>query len=55
MTDIFGGNKVGITTVLVNPISKNDITVTKINRKLEKIIEKKLRKRGLFERGKYYD
>lgn len=55
MTDIFGGNKVGITTVLVNPISKNDITVTKFNRRLEKIIEKKLKKRGLFERGKYYD
>lgn len=55
LTDIFGGNRIGITTVLVNPISKNDITVTKFNRKLEKIIEKKLNKRGLFERGKYYD
>jgi len=55
MTDIFGGNRVGITTILVNPISKNDITVTKFNRKLEKMVEKKLRKRGLFERGKYYE
>lgn len=55
LTDIFGGNRIGITTILVNPISKKDITVTKINRKLEKIIEKKLNKRGLFERGKYYD
>ena len=55
ITDVFGGNRVGITSILVNPISKNDITVTKFNRKLEKIIEKKLRKRGLFERGKYYD
>ena len=55
MTDIFGGNRVGVTTILVNPISKNDFTVTKFNRKLEKTIEKKLRKRGLFERGKYYE
>ncbi len=55
LTDVFGGNRIGITTVLVNPISKNDITVTKVNRKLEKIVEKKLHKRGLFERGKYYD
>lgn len=55
LTDIFGGNRIGITTILVNPISKNDITVTKFNRKLEKIIEKKLYKRNLFERGKYYE
>ena len=55
LTDVFGGNRVGITTILVNPISKNDITVTKFNRKLEKIIEQKLNKRGLFKRGKYYE
>lgn len=55
MTDIFGGNRIGITTILVNPISKKDFTVTKFNRKLEKNIEKKLHKRGLFERGKYYE
>ena len=55
LTDVFGGNRIGITTILVNPISKNDITVTKFNRKLEKLIEKKLNKRNLFERGKYYE
>lgn len=55
LTDVFGGNRVGITTILVNPVSKNDITVTKINRKMEKLIEKKLHKRNLFERGKYYE
>jgi HAD superfamily phosphatase (TIGR01668 family) len=55
VTDIFGGNRVGIKTILVNPISKQDITFTKFNRMLEKIILNKLRKKGLFEIGKYYD
>lgn len=55
LTDIFGGNRTGITTILVNPISKKDIIYTKLNRKLEKIIERKLLKNGLFKRGKYYD
>lgn len=55
LTDVLGGNRAGITTILVNPISKKDIIYTKLNRKVEKLIEKKLLKKELFERGKYYD
>ncbi len=55
ITDVFGGNRIGITTILVNPISKKDFKITSINRKLEKIIEAKLDKRSLFKRGEYYD
>ena len=55
LTDILGGNRAGITTILVNPISKKDIIYTKLNRKLEKFIEKRLLKKELFNRGKYYD
>lgn len=56
LTDIYGGNKVGITTLLVNPVSTHDdITWTKVNRVLERYIMKKLTKRGLFEKGKYYE
>lgn len=55
LTDIFGGNRAGITTILVNPISKKDIMCTKLNRRIEKFIEKKFLKRELFKRGKYYD
>lgn len=54
-TDILGGNKVGITTVLVNPISVKDIILTNFNRFLEKIIYKKLYSKGLFTKGKYYE
>lgn len=55
LTDIVGGNKVGILTVLVNPISKKDFIYTKFNRFLEKRIIKKLSKKSLFMRGKYYE
>ncbi len=55
LTDILGGNKVNITTILVNPISKNDGIFTKFNRLIEKAIFKKLKKNKLFEKGNYYE
>ena len=55
LTDVLGGNKVGILTILVNPISKKDFFVTIGNRLLEKIIIRKLSKKGLFIKGKYYE
>ncbi|NLM62757.1 MAG: YqeG family HAD IIIA-type phosphatase [Mollicutes bacterium] len=55
LTDILVGNLVGITTVLVNPISHKDFILTRFNRILERQIIKKLRKYDLFALGKYYD
>ncbi len=55
ITDVLGGNKVGITTILVNPISNKEKTTTKISRIYEKRIIKKLSKKELFYRGKYYE
>ena len=53
--DILGGNRVGITTILVNPMSKDDmILTTLIFRNLEKIKYRQLAKKGLLVRGKYY-
>lgn len=54
-TDILGGNKVGIITVLVDPIDKSDILLTKINRLREKKLEKKLAFNNLLVRGRYYE
>ncbi len=54
-TDVLGGNKVGITTILINPISAKDLFVTRFNRLLEKRLMRKLRKDDLFVLGKYYD
>lgn len=55
MTDILGGNKIGITTILVNPVSTKDGIFTKFNRLRERKIMHKLREKELFARGKYYD
>lgn len=54
VTDIKGGNNVGIVSILVKPISKYDPIWTKIGRSRERKIIKKLRKRNLFK-GRYYD
>ena len=54
VTDIKGGNNVGIISILVNPISDYDPIWTKIGRLREKRIIKKLRKMDLFK-GRFYD
>lgn len=55
MTDIFGANRMGITSILVNPISKKDFFTTRFNRFLERQIMKILHKRGLFTKGEYHE
>lgn len=55
LTDIKGGNRMGLTTILVNPVGVNERFVTKINRYFEKRILRKLRDNDLFAKGKYYE
>ncbi|MDD3341541.1 MAG: YqeG family HAD IIIA-type phosphatase [Bacilli bacterium] len=55
MTDIVGGNKAGIYTVLVNPLTVKDMILTWYNRYKEKKIFETLYKEQGFERGKYYE
>ena len=55
MTDILLGNTVGITSILTEPIAKKEFIFTKINRRKENKIIKKLSKLDLFYRGKYYE
>lgn len=40
LTDVWGGNKVGMYTILTMPIDKRDILVTKIKRPFERIVIK---------------
>ena len=54
MTDILGGNRFGIYTVLVDPMAQKDLKVTSINRRIEREKIKKLTKMKILERGKYY-
>ncbi|WP_217586774.1 YqeG family HAD IIIA-type phosphatase [Lentibacillus saliphilus] len=46
LTDVLGGNKAGLYTVLVVPIVKTDGFFTRFNRRLERIILSYLRKKG---------
>lgn len=55
VTDIYGGNKVGITTILVNPLSDIDMPFTKIHRLIERKKIKNMTKKGIFKIGEYYD
>lgn len=55
MTDIKAGNKVGITTILINPVSESDFITTKINRFFERRKMRDLQNKNLFFKGRYYD
>ena len=55
VTDILAGNRFRIYTVLVDPLGKKDLKITGLNRKIESFIISKYEKRGIFERGKYYE
>jgi hypothetical protein len=54
-TDILGGNRIGITTILVDQASFDEAFVTKLMRLMEKIVKNKFKKKGQFEDKKYYD
>lgn len=55
VTDILGANRMGFTSILVNPISTSEFVTTKISRIFENIIIKSLTKDKLLRRGKYYE
>ena len=54
-TDILGGNKAGIITCLVDPLSTKDFIFTKIFRTLEHFTFKKLEKNNILTKGVYYE
>lgn len=53
--DVYGGNRMGIFTILVTPISKKELIWTKFNRMYEKHVIKKMEKKGIFKKGEYYE
>ncbi|MBR1416303.1 MAG: YqeG family HAD IIIA-type phosphatase [Bacilli bacterium] len=54
LTDVFGANRCGITSIFVDKLSDEEKFKTKINRKFEKIILNNLKKKGIYEFEKYY-
>ena len=51
LTDVLGANKMGFTSILVNPISPNEPFRTRINRFFERKIIKKLKNNGILVVG----
>lgn len=55
VTDIFGGNRYGMFTILVDPLGKKDLKITSLNRLIERIILNRYEKRNIMRRGDYYE
>ncbi|MCM3637340.1 YqeG family HAD IIIA-type phosphatase [Sporosarcina luteola] len=49
MTDVLGGNRFGLHTILVVPVASSDGFVTKFNRMIERRIMAKLKRQGLIK------
>ena len=55
LTDIFGANRMGLTSILVNRIEKYEVIFTRINRFFEKAILKRFAKKNILVSGEYYE
>ena len=55
LTDIYGANKMGFTSIFVEQLTPDTFFGTKVNRFMERIILNNLKKRGIYEKGKYYE
>lgn len=55
ITDIYGGNKFGILTILIDPLGNKDLKITFLNRYLENKVLKKYEQKRIFKRGEYYE
>lgn len=53
--DIVCGNTIGITTILLDQLSKSEFPFARIKRNREKRIQKKLRDNDLFTKGRHYE
>jgi len=54
LTDVFGANRVGLTSIFVDKLKEEDKLFTRINRKFEKIILNSLKKKGVYDKENYY-
>lgn len=55
VTDVLAGRRFHIKTILVDPLGTADLKITSLNRFIENKILQKYSKRGVLERGKYYE
>ena len=55
MTDIWGANRMGFTSILVDKMTKEDFKWTKLNRIVESLILKHFHHKKRFTKGEYYE
>ena len=55
LTDILGGNLVGINTCLIKPLSGGEFLFTRFSRKIETLIFRRLARKKLLNEGEFYD
>lgn len=53
--DVVCGNRIGITTILTDQLSKREFVLAHFRRRRERKIQKKLRDHNLFTKGRYYE
>ncbi len=55
VTDVMGGNRMKMITILQDPLENKENTAGKVTRKIERQIYETLEKKGKLRRGVYYD
>lgn len=55
VTDIYGGNRYGMFTILVDPLGNKDLKITSLNRLIEGKILKRYAKNSIMKKGEYYE
>lgn len=55
VTDIYGGNRFGMFTILVDPLGKKDLKITSLNRFIENKILNNYEKKDIMKKGVYYE
>jgi HAD superfamily phosphatase (TIGR01668 family) len=49
LTDVLGGNRLGLHTILVVPVAQSDGFMTRFNRKIERRLMKNMKRKGLIQ------
>lgn len=55
VTDIYGGNRYHMFTILVDPLGTKDLKITSLNRFVERKILKKYEQKEIMKKGVYYE
>ena len=55
VTDIYGGNRYHMFTILVDPLGTKDLKITSLNRFIERKILKKYEQKEIMKKGVYYE